>query len=131
MCRTFWRSSVPGACARKQYLFSSFVRAQALHGLFLCYNPPRPHRGGRRAKIMHRGTDRRGTRSNRTLFSSPLHWLSGACALGIAALCNADFGVPITATAPLNVNAATDDGDDEAPALMSDGQGTWLCVWHS
>ena len=33
--------------------------------------------------------------------------------------------------APLNSNAATDAGNDEYPDIATDGQGHWICVWHS
>jgi Neuraminidase (sialidase) len=41
-----------------------------------------------------------------------------------------DDGVTWTDPAPLNTNAASDDRDDEAPQLTTDGAGTWVAVWE-
>jgi hypothetical protein len=42
-----------------------------------------------------------------------------------------DDGVTWSAPAALNTNASTDLGVDEAPQVTTDGQGTWVAVWHS
>ncbi len=43
----------------------------------------------------------------------------------------ADFGVPISAPAPLNSNASSDTESDRRPALATDGLGHWVAVWSS
>lgn len=40
-----------------------------------------------------------------------------------------DHGVSWTAPAPVNGSAATDDAFDFAPAVATDGNGTWVAVW--
>ncbi len=42
-----------------------------------------------------------------------------------------DGGVTWSAPMPLNTNAATDAGEDGAPALATDRAGTWVAVWES
>jgi probable HAF family extracellular repeat protein/cysteine-rich repeat protein len=42
-----------------------------------------------------------------------------------------DGGASWSAPAALNSNAGSDAGDDLGPHVTTDGQGTWLAVWHS
>ena len=42
-----------------------------------------------------------------------------------------DNGATWTAPAPLNTNAAEDEGFDFAPRIATDGSGNWVAVWHS
>ena len=42
-----------------------------------------------------------------------------------------DGGTTWTDAAPLNTNAAVDSDHDTAPALATDGAGTWIAVWTS
>ena len=42
-----------------------------------------------------------------------------------------DNGVSWTDPVPLNTNAALDTGHDFKPGLAADGNGNWICVWHS
>ncbi len=42
-----------------------------------------------------------------------------------------DDGATWSAPAPLNSNAGTDSGADEAPDVATDGQGNWLVAWAS
>ena len=38
-----------------------------------------------------------------------------------------EFGAPFA----LNTNAGSDAGDDQGPQVTTDGQGTWVAVWHT
>jgi len=42
-----------------------------------------------------------------------------------------DDGATWTAPAALNTNATSDEGYDSRPQVTTDGQGTWVAVWHS
>jgi len=44
---------------------------------------------------------------------------------------SSDDGATWTAPAPLNSNAASDTGQDQAPQLTTDAQGAWIATWHS
>jgi hypothetical protein len=43
----------------------------------------------------------------------------------------AQLGVPVTAPAALNTNAATDSGGDAFSQVTTDGLGNWVAVWES
>ncbi len=45
--------------------------------------------------------------------------------------CSTDGGVTWTDSAPLNTNALTDSGNDQAPQLTTVGAGNWIAVWTS
>ncbi len=49
----------------------------------------------------------------------------------LVAQARAQFGVPITAPAPLNTNAASDSAWDAYPQVTTDGLGNWVAVWFS
>ena len=51
--------------------------------------------------------------------------------LVVAAQARAQFGVPISAPAPLNTNAGSDSGDDYWQQVTTDGLGNWVAVWYS
>jgi len=53
-----------------------------------------------------------------------------AFVLAVAASARADLGVPISAPAPLNANAAVDSVTDQHPRLAGDGNGNWVAVWE-
>ncbi|UCF34408.1 MAG: exo-alpha-sialidase, partial [Phycisphaerales bacterium] len=42
-----------------------------------------------------------------------------------------DNGLTWSAPAPLNTNAAADNGDDIVPQVATDGAGHWVAVWSS
>jgi len=42
-----------------------------------------------------------------------------------------DNGASWSAPKPLNTNAATDTGFDHGAVVSTDGQGHWVCAWHS
>ena len=54
-----------------------------------------------------------------------------AADLDIFVAASADAGATWSAVAPLNTNAATDAGSDDAPTIVTDGAGVWVAAWES
>lgn len=61
-----------------------------------------------------------------------LSFVACSALLGLSAKpVSAEFGVNITAPAPLNNTAGTDTEPDLSAAVATDGQGNWVAVWRS
>jgi hypothetical protein len=62
----------------------------------------------------------------------PLRVVRVALVLAVALLAAAGLsGCVWSDPQPLNSNASTDSGDDEAPQVVTDGAGNWVAVWMS